>query len=82
MKKVYSTPKILAKEMDYLHCVLQKNNYPEWMMKELEKNPSTSIINPETGLDIKKIVFISLPYVSGFSEEFRSIFNYTGNPQR
>ena len=31
-KNVYTTPKILAKEMDYLYCVVK--NYSKWMIKE------------------------------------------------
>ena len=69
-KNMYSTPKILAKETDYLHDVLQMNNYPEWMIKEPGKKPSTSIKYPESGMEIKRRVFISVPYVSGLSEEF------------
>ena len=32
--KISFTPKILAKEMDYLHRVLLKSNYPDWIIKE------------------------------------------------
>ena len=46
------------------------------MIKEPEKKTSTPIKNPETGLEIKKSVFISVPYFPAFSEEFRKIFNY------
>ena len=68
------TPEVLAKDMDYLHTVLLRNNYPDWMIKETEKKPATAIINPGTGLEVKKNVFISVPYVPGLSEEFRRKF--------
>ena len=47
------------------------------MIKETEKKPATLIINPDTGLDIKKNIFISIPYVPGLSEEFGRIFQQT-----
>ena len=46
------------------------------MKEKLEKKVSTPIINPEIGLNIKTIVFISVPYVPCISEEFRRIFHY------
>ena len=55
------------------------------MIMELKKKPSTPIINPETGLEIKKGMFISTNYIPGLSEELRRIFLYircTGNLQR
>ena len=76
-KAVCSTPETLVKEMDYLHCVFLKNSYPEWLIKEPEKKPSTPIINPETGLKISNRVLIYVPYVPCLSEEFRRIFHYT-----
>ena len=68
-------PRILAIEMYYIHHLL-KNNYLEWMMKELGKKASTPILNPETGLEIKKRVFIPVLCISGLSEEFKRIFQY------
>ena len=60
-KNVLSTARIVAMEMVSLYHVLLKHNYPEWMMKEPEKTPSVPIINPESGLEIKKgIHFFSL----------------------
>ena len=44
------------------------------MLKDPEKKPPTSIINPDTGIQVKKNLVISVSYVSGFSEEFRRIF--------
>ena len=51
--------------MDYLHRVLLKINYPDWKIKETEKNPATPIINPDGSLEVKKDVFISIPYLPG-----------------
>ena len=48
-KNMCLTPQILPKKMDYPHCLLLKNNYPEWIIKEPEKKSSTPIINPENG---------------------------------
>ena len=62
---VYSTPKILAKEMDYLYRVLLKNNFPNWKIMETEKKPATPIINPDISLKVRKNIFISIPYVPG-----------------
>ena len=33
-KNICSTPEIPAKEMDYLHSILLKNNFQDWMNKE------------------------------------------------
>ena len=71
------TSEILAKEMEYLHCLLLYN-YPQWMIKEMQKKPSTPKINPETCLEIKKSVCMSAPYIPGLSKEFKGIFHYTG----
>ena len=68
---------ILVKEMNSPHCVPLKNNCPEWIIKELEKKPSTSIINLGAGLEIKKKVLISVHYIPDFSVDFRRIFNHT-----
>ena len=50
------------------------------MIKESEEKQATPIINPDAGLDIKKNVFISVPFVPCLSEEFRSIFQHTSVP--
>ena len=44
------------------------------MIKETEKIPATSIINHNTDLEVMKNACISVPYFSGLSEEFTSIF--------
>ena len=59
--------------MDYLHRII-KNNYPDKMIKETEKKMETAIIYPDTGLEVKKNVLISIPHVLCLSEEFRRIF--------
>ena len=43
-----------------------------------EKKRSTPIIHPETGMYIKKTVFISVSYIPGLSEALRRTFHYTG----
>ena len=65
-KNVFSTSEVLAKEMDHLHRIL-KNNFPNWMDKESKKKPATPIINPDTGLEVKKKFLISVPYVPDLS---------------
>ena len=54
-KNICSTPEILAKEIDYNQNRGLKNNYPDWMIKETKKKPASHIINPATGLEVKKI---------------------------
>ena len=71
-KNVCSTSEILFKEMDHLHGVLLKNNYPDWVIKEFEKKQITPIINSDIGLE--KNIFISVLYIPGLSGEFRRIF--------
>ena len=61
-------PRILSKEMDYPHQLLLKNNYIDCIIKEPDKKPLNLIINPETGLEVKKTFLISVLYVPGLSE--------------
>ena len=49
---------------------------PRMDCQRSRKKPLTPIINPETGLEEKKNILISVPYVAGLSEEFR-IFCHT-----
>ena len=42
--------------MDYHHRVLLKNSYPDWTIKEPEKNSLTPFIHPDTGLEVKKML--------------------------
>ena len=53
--------KILAKVVEYLHTVLLKNNYPDWIIKDLEKKPTTLTVNLDTGLEVNQNFFISVP---------------------
>ena len=78
-KNVCSSPKLLAEEIDHLGKVLRYNNYPKWMIDQHDRNnsPTGNLINPETGEEVKKSVFISVPYFSGLSESFKQLFRYT-----
>ena len=51
-KMFYSTLEILVKEVVYFHRILLKNNYTDWMIKELEKKALVPIINPNIGLEV------------------------------
>ena len=66
--------------MDYLHRVFIRNSYLDWMIYKIKKEPSTPMINPDTGLEVKKNVFISAPYFPDLSEKFRRIFQHTSVP--
>ena len=74
---VGSSPELLTKEMDHLGKVL-RYNYPKWMIKLEGRNnsPTGGLIDPETGNEVKKTVFISAPYFQGLSESFKQ-FRYT-----
>ena len=61
-ENVCSTPEVKAKEMDY-PCIIHKNDLPDWRIIELEVKPLTPIINQDTGLRVKKNVFIFIPYI-------------------
>ena len=47
------------------------------MIREPEKKLPTPIISPNTGLDVKKNVFIPITYVPNLSEEVRGNFWHT-----
>ena len=77
-KNVCSSPELLAEEMDHLGKVLKYNNYPKWMIDQHRRNSSERrLIDPETGNEVKKSVFISAPYFPGLSESFKQLFKYT-----
>ena len=77
-KNVCSSPELPAEEMDHLGKVLKYNNYPKWMIDQHGRNSSERrLINPETGNEVKKSVFISAPYFPGLSESFKQLFKYT-----
>ena len=60
--------------MDYHHRILLKNIYPDWIIKNLEKKTKTPTVSPDTGTEVNKNNFISVPYVLDLNEEFRRIF--------
>ena len=65
-KNVCSSPELLAEVMDHLCKVLRYNNYPKWMIDQHGRNSSQrNPIDPETGNEVKKSVFISAPYFPG-----------------
>ena len=78
-KIVCSSPELLAEKMDHLGKVLRYNNYLNWMIKQGGRNnsPAGRLINPETGNEGKKTVFILAPYFPGLSESFKQLFRYT-----
>ena len=77
-ENVCSDPEILANEIDHLNKVLHYNNYPQWMIKQRGKmEKQDPLIHPETGNEIQKRFYISVPYFPGLSESFKKIFKYT-----
>ena len=65
--------------MDHLGKVLWYNNYPKWMIDQHSRNnsPEGRPIDPETGNEVKKSIFISATYFPGPSESFKQLFKYT-----
>ena len=62
---VCSDPDILAKEMEHLNRMLHYNNYPQWLIDKWGKSDKHNpIIHPETGVEIHKHFYISVPYFS------------------
>ena len=77
-ENVCSDPDILAKEMEHLNRVLCYNNYPQWMIdKQGKSDKHNPIIHPETGVEIQKHFYISVPYFPRLSESYKKIFKYT-----
>ena len=77
-ENVCSDPEILAKEVEHLGEVLCYNNYPQWLIDKWGKSDKSSpLIHPDTGHQIKKQFFISVPYFPGLSESFKKTFKYT-----
>ena len=72
-KNMCSSPELLAEEMDHLDKVLWYNNYSKWMIDQHGRNnsPHGRLIDPETGNEVKKSIFISAPYFPGLSEFFK-----------
>ena len=69
-KNVFSSPELLAEEMDHLGKVLR---YNKWMIDQHSKNnsPEGRLIDPETGNEVKKSILISAPYFPGLRESFK-----------
>ena len=63
----------------HLGKVLRYNNYAKWMIEQRGKNPTLAekLIDPVTGNEVKKSVFISAPYFLGLSKSFKQLFKYT-----
>ena len=77
-ENVCSDPDILVKEIEHLGKVLRYNNYPQWLIDKRGKSEKSGpLIHPDTGHEIKKQFFISVPYFPGLSESFKKIFRYT-----
>ena len=77
-ENVCSDPDILAREIEHLSKVLHYNNYPQWIIKQWGKlEKQDPLIHPETGNEIKKQFYISVPYYPGLSESYKKIFKYT-----
>ena len=76
-ENVCSDPEILAEEVEHLSKVLCYNNYPQWMIdKQGKLEKSGPLIHPDTGHEIKKRFYVSVPYFPGLSEAFKKIFKY------
>ena len=76
-ENVCSDCDILAKEMEHLNRVLHYNNYPQWTINQWGKlDKQDPPIHPETGNEIKKHFYISVPYFPGLSESYKKIFKY------
>ena len=77
-ENVCSDPDILAKEMEHLNRVVCYNNYPQWLIDKWGKSDKHDpIIHPETGVEIQKCFYISVPYFPGLSGSYKKIFKYT-----
>ena len=78
VENICSDPDILAKEMEHLNRVLCYNNYLQWLINKWGKSDKQDpIIHPETGVEMKKCFYISVPYFPGLSESYKKIFKYT-----
>ena len=73
-KMVYSTPELLAKEMDYLNEVLCRNSYLDWLLKKPNNRPHMDQAPTQETTDE---AFVSDPYIQALGEEFRRIFKDT-----
>ena len=70
-KQVCSPPEFLAKEMDYLHKVLQDNHYPAQFIQQGKLQQKTNgKPNPSKGKFIEGPRVV-IPYTNGLSEQYR-----------
>ena len=72
----------MAKKIEYLHKVLLRNNCPDWIIKILEKKPTTPTVNLNTGLEVSKNIFISAHMFLAsvkYSKEFFDIPVYSSS---
>ena len=64
-ENVCSDPEILAKEVEHLGKVLTYSNYPQWLIdKQGKSDKSGPLIDPDTGHEVKKQLFILVPLFS------------------
>ena len=58
--------------------VLHYNNYPRCLIDKWGKSDKSGpLIHSDTGHEIKKQFFVSVPYFPGLSESYKKIFKYT-----
>ena len=77
-ENVCSDPDILVKEVENLGKVLCYNNYPQGLINKQDRSDKSGpLIHPDTGQEVNKQLFISVPYFPGLSESFKKIFRYT-----
>ena len=59
-------------EVEHVRKVLHYKNYPQWLIDKWGKSDQSGpLIHPDTGHEIKKQFFVSIPYFPGFSESFK-----------
>ena len=63
-ENICSNPVILDKEVEHLGKVLCYNDYPQWLIdKQGKSDKGGPLIHLDTGLKIKKGIYISVPIV-------------------
>ena len=64
--------------MEHLGKVFCYSNYPQWLIdKQGRSEKGAPLIHPETGHEVKKQFFISVPYFPHLSESYKRTFKYT-----
>ena len=75
-ENICSDFELLAEEIDNVNRVLHYN-YPQWLINKQGKSDKTGpLIHPDTGHEINKEFYVSVPYFSGLSEAFKEILKY------